>query len=194
MSCRVSLKASLQRGDGGLEDLWPSREVWDSSNGTRIHFQRIKLFNVKQPLNFRIRAVLRAPLFVTRVARNKDNQHLLGLFYSANAEPNDGSQSNKSCAPNTGSKVKWLFTQIAANTSPGWKTTPIYTNWKPEVGEKAAPLLGNISTRNKQHDWGTFGGPITWKAESLLPFWERWRDPELMFHMVLFLFSQPSCL
>lgn len=67
---------------------------------------------MKQPLNFRIRAVLRAPQFVTRVARNKDNQHLLGLFHSANAEPNDGSQSNKSCAPNTGSKVKWLLPRL----------------------------------------------------------------------------------
>lgn len=48
----------------------------------------------------------------TRVARNKDNQYLLGLFYPANAEHNNGSQSNKSCPPNTGSKVKWLLPRL----------------------------------------------------------------------------------
>lgn len=100
------------------------------------------------------------------MARNKDNQYLLGLLYSTNAEHNDGSQSNKSCTPHTGSKVKWLSPRLQliphqAENNPHLHKLP-YWKWE----QRQLPAWKGF--HQGQHDWGTFGGTITWKAAPLL--------------------------
>lgn len=88
------------------------------------------------------------------MARNRDNQYLLGLFCSTNAEHNDGSQSNKSCTPNTGSKAKWLLPRLQliphqAGNNPNLHKLQL------DVGAKAAPCLETFppGTAPLRHIW-----------------------------------------